>query len=149
MWVSLCAAKIAYWINLQILCVLNQDFNNIHSVTGECGMLSLIPLRHILGCNLIGRHLCMRSHYISRQTCATVEWRAQTFIHCKFFASSSVSRWKFCWYFWMEQLKGICKQQHCTVNSTRSTDESNQSKQHRYKNLSWGMHALPRLKRSQ
>ena len=40
----------------------------------------------------------------------------------------------------MEQLKGIGKQRHCSVNSTRSSDESNQSKQHRYKNLSWGSH---------
>ena len=38
---------------------------------------------------------------------------------------SSVSRRKFCWCFWMAQL---------------SIDESNQSKPHRYKNLSWGLH---------
>ena len=46
----------------------------------------------ILGCNLIGRHFCIRSHYIARQTFATVEWKAQTFIHCKCLASSSVFR---------------------------------------------------------
>lgn len=62
----------------------------------------------------------MRSHYISRQTFATVEWKAQTFVHWKFLASSSVSRWKFCWCFWMEQLKRICKQRHCSVNSKTS-----------------------------
>ena len=28
----------------------------------------------------------------------------------------------------------------CTVTSTLSSDEWNQSKQHRYKNLSWGWH---------
>ena len=56
-----------------------------------------------------------------------------------------VSRWKFCWWFWMEQPKGICKQRHCSVNSTRITDESNQSKQHRY---SWGTHVFTRFKRS-
>ena len=170
---KLCAGKITYWINLQILCFWNKDFNKFHSVTGECGNVNLVTFhflgffhwtvsnvffcavfiawqwkRRIVGCNLIGGHFCFRSHYIARQTFATVEWKSQTFIHCKFLASSSVSRWKFCWCFWVEQLKGICKQRHCSVNSTRSTDESNQSKQHRYKNLSWGTHVFTRFKRS-
>ena len=56
MWVSLCAREITYWINLQILCFQNKDFNKFHSLTGECGNVYLI-----------GRSFCMRSHYISRQ----------------------------------------------------------------------------------
>ena len=47
----------------------------------------------------------MRSHYISRQTFATVEWKAQTFISLLhlvlFWDGSTVDA------FWMEQLKGI------------------------------------------
>ena len=147
MWVSLCAGKITYWINLQILCFWNKDFNILFRDWRACECYRKFP-GEILGCNLIGRHFCIRSHYIPRQTFATVEWKAQTFIHCKDLASSSVSRRKFCWCFWMEQLKGICKQRHCSVNSTRSTNESNQSKQHRYKNLSWGAHVFTRFKRS-
>ena len=43
----------------------------------------------------------------------------------------------------MEQLKRICKQRNeqCIVSSTLSIDEPNQSKQHRHKNLSWGLYS--------
>ena len=61
----------------------------------------------------IGRSFCMKSRYISRQTQDRpniCDPRMKGANILSFFASSSVSRWKFCWKFWMEQLKRIC---HC------------------------------------